>query len=263
VSDDIHIQSDIVNCFIEAKSILVLTGAGISAESGIPTFRGEDGYWQVGSDNYFPEQMATQRFFSEMPEELWKWYRHRQEVCMNAQPNDGHRAISDLEIWSEKNSKDFLLVTQNVDNLHNRAGIHNIIEIHGNIFKYRCNSMFSQDGHSLSVFDYENIDSDDPLPKCKICNGLLRPHVLWFDEYYTEELFKAETAMKFALKTELLLVVGTALATNIPNRIVGVAYQSKIPIIEINPNPILSQYTGFIFDLSSSTILPHILESLP
>ncbi len=255
----IKLLSKLIDHFQNAQTILILTGAGISAESGIPTFRGEDGYWSIGSKNYYPEEMATNYFFRKMPDELWKWYHHRQKVCMNAIPNQGHHTITKLEKWATENGKNFLLVTQNVDNLHIRAGTKNIIEIHGNIFKYRCSDLNQE--HSMKLIDYKP-NNNNIIPICTLCNSILRPHVLWFDEFYSEELFKAQTAIEFAFKTDFLFVIGTTLATTIPNRIVSIVYNLNKPLVEINPNPILTKYTDFIFIDSSSVVLPKLINKL-
>ncbi|MHA2090299.1 MAG: SIR2 family NAD-dependent protein deacylase [Candidatus Kariarchaeaceae archaeon] len=256
----LDVPEELISLIQSANRILVLTGAGISAESGIPTFRGKEGYWVVGSRNYYPEEMATHRFFRENPEELLKWYEHRQNICLQSKPNEGHKAITQLEQWAETSKKDFLLITQNVDNLHHRAGTKNIIEIHGNIFRFRCSNDFTADGHNQDLVNINDL-SDIPVT-CSKCNSLLRPHVLWFDEYYTEELFKAESALAFALKADLLVVVGTTLATTIPNRIVSILLSSDKPVIEVNPDPVLDNYTEFVFNQSSSEVLPKLIESL-
>merc|ERR1740117_1678028 len=120
-----------------SKKVVVLTGAGVSAESGIPTFRGADGFWTVGSENYRPQEVATWEKFNEMPEELWHWYQYRWDICRKAKPNPGHHAIVELEKLMQS---DFMLVTQNIDGLHLEAGSdrHCLYEIHGRIDQMRC-----------------------------------------------------------------------------------------------------------------------------
>ena len=139
--------------------ICVLTGAGISAESGIPTFRGPEGYWQVGSKNYHPQELATQQAFREHPREVWRWYLYRRTVCRRAAPNAGHVALVRIE---QALCGRFVLVTQNVDGLHAHAGSQRPYEIHGNIDRFRCASRCSNRTHLLPE-DLPAIDRDTPL----------------------------------------------------------------------------------------------------
>jgi NAD-dependent deacetylase len=149
--------------------VLVVTGAGVSAESGIPTFRGRDGYWR----NLDPAKLATPEAFARDPELVWQWYRERRERIRAAQPNAAHHAIAKLAGHADE----FLLVTQNVDDLHARAGLPNekMVQIHGDIFVTRCSRCH------FSRLDYEH-DHENALPTCSECNALMRPGVVWFGE---------------------------------------------------------------------------------
>ena len=228
--------------------LTVLTGAGISAESGIPTFRGPEGYWTVGSREYRPEEMATQAMFSRDPWEVWAWYLYRRTVCGKAAPNDGHRAVMDMEkIFGDR----FRLITQNVDGLHLMAGNSDLrtFQIHGNLNFMRCSR-----GCCDTLFPfpdqvgYKNKNQpvtrkEKELLRCPRCRGLARPHVLWFDECYDEALFQAETALRWASSTDLLLVVGTAGATTLPMHIGNVIYRNPRAIlidVNITDNPFRS-----------------------
>src|SRR6266576_271370 len=149
--------------------ILVLTGAGVSAESGIPIFRGKDGYWR----NLDPAQLATPEAFARDPKLVWEWYRERRHRIRNAQPNAAHEAIAELA----QHAEEFLLVTQNVDNLHARAGMppEKMVQIHGDIFVTRCSRCEfkrREDAHGY----------EDAMPRCSQCNALMRPGVVWFGE---------------------------------------------------------------------------------
>src|ERR671927_348185 len=197
--------------------VVALTGAGISAESGIPTFRGKEGYWVVGSKNYMPQEMATLAMFERAPEEVWRWYLYRFGVCLHAEPNDGHRALVALD---RALGERFHLVTQNIDGLHLRAGAtpERTSCIHGDAAFVRC-----ADGceGKLLLPDLGPRDAATPFTKadrerldCPRCGGWLRPHVLWFDEYYDEDNYRADTALRAAGRAALLLVVGTSGATN-------------------------------------------------
>jgi NAD-dependent deacetylase len=227
--------------------ILVLTGAGISAESGIPTFRGEEGYWRIGSRNYFPEELATRAAFSQMPDEIWGWYLYRRSVCRAASPNAGHLALAELErcLVERGDGDNFLLVTQNVDGLHLRAGnsAKRTFQIHGNLDFMR------------SVHDIE--PAIFPLPRelgdhwergrslraeeraLLVCpNGKpCRPHVLWFDESYDEERFRFESTLKAVERAAVVVVVGTSGGTNLPSMIVRRTAELGTPLLVINREP--------------------------
>lgn len=221
------------------RAIAALTGAGISAESGIPTFRGAEGYWTVGSRNYRPQELATRRAFEAMPRQIWGWYLSRLVACGGAQPNAGHLALARLAraLGPER----FALITQNVDGLHTRSGIEAecLYEIHGNIQRMRC---FAECEGSLRSLP-EGLDIGPDLAvsdrlwarlRCDQCGEPMRPHVLWFDEYYEEKYYRSESALKALERSDLLLVVGTSGATTLPAMAVDYAVHSGMEIIEIN-----------------------------
>jgi NAD-dependent deacetylase len=251
--------------------ITVLTGAGISAESGIPTFRGEEGYWTLGSKVYMPEEMATLSMFRRYPEEVWSWYLYRLGVCLHAQPNTAHYALAKMEmILAEK----FTLITQNIDNLHIRAGnsLTKTFQIHGNINFTRC----SNNCHPrlLALDDELKIERNQKalnekeiaLLHCQNCGAWLRPHVLWFDESYDEVYFRFESSLKVALNTDLLIVVGTSGATALPNHIVSLVDANNGTIIDINPEKNAFSKTadcsskGMFIQETATQVIPEILE---
>ncbi len=219
--------------------VVALTGAGISAESGIPTFRGADGYWVVGSRNYMPQEMATHAMFLASPEEVWRWYLYRFGVCRGAQPNAGHRALVALD---RALGDRFHLVTQNIDGLHLLAGATpgRTSCIHGEAAFVRCSDGCSTD--KLPLPDLGVRDRAVPFTaeertrlSCPRCGGWLRPHVLWFDECYDEENYRMQTALRAAGGADLLLVVGTSGATNLPMQIGELAYRRGIAMVDVNP----------------------------
>jgi len=226
-----------------AGRMAVLSGAGISAESGIPTFRGPDGYWRVGSREYRPEQMATYAMFRRDPWEVWSWYLYRRTVCARAAPNSGHRGVAAME---RTLGDRFRLITQNVDGLHLRAGNSpdRTFQVHGNLHFLRCGRPCRSDLWPLpdGVLPKERSEpvreEEKPLLVCPACGGIARPHVLWFDEGYDEPLFRAESAVRWACEADLLLVVGTAGATTLPLRIGEIFRQRKETIfLDVNPDP--------------------------
>ncbi len=227
----------------EDAPIVLLTGAGISAESGIPTFRGEGGYWRIGSTNYRPEELATRRAFDRIPEDVWAWYLYRRGVCRQAEPNQAHTAVAELGSCC---GGMVLLITQNVDGLHRRAGSppNRTYEIHGNIEMMRCSEDCTPD--VTPIPDAVDIawDKDRALTpadaaslRCEACGSWMRPHVLWFDETYDEAHFRFESSIAAASSTPLLLVVGTTGRTNLPLQIGQLAARSGASLVVVNPEP--------------------------
>lgn len=222
--------------------VVITTGAGISAESGIPTFRGAEGYWTVGAREYHPQEMATQAAFRQMPREVWRWYLYRKGICNAAEPNVAHHALAKLE---QSLGDRFMLVTQNVDGLHLRAGnsLARTIQVHGN-----TDYMRPIDGDRTPI----------PIPSLACTSGALgredpvtdeiwaqlisadgrrtRPHVLWFDEHYEEELYRSQSAIEAAAACDLFVVVGTSGAAAIPYHMAAAALQNDATIIDINPD---------------------------
>jgi NAD-dependent deacetylase len=252
--------------------LVVLTGAGISAESGIPTFRGPEGYWTVGSREYRPEEMATLSMFSRNPDEVWQWYLYRLGVCRRAEPNAGHLAVKRME---DALGDRFLLITQNVDGLHLRAGssLERTYQIHGNIDFMRCANDCTRDFFPLPD-SVETKGKDDPLTdadrealKCPRCGGLGRPHVLWFDECYDEEHYRFNSSIQAAVDADMLLIVGTSGATNLPMQVGAIAARSGALLVDVNPDPnpfsaLAEQSGGFFCQGPSGAVLPAIADAL-
>ncbi|MGE4559716.1 MAG: NAD-dependent deacetylase [Desulfobulbus sp.] len=252
-------------------NITVLTGAGISAESGIPTFRGPEGYWTVGSKVYQPQEMATFHMFCQMPDEVWRWYLYRMGVCGAAEPNPGHRALVAME---NHFGDRFTLITQNVDGLHLRAGnsLARTYQIHGNVFYMRCSLGCSEEVYPIpesvrpKAKEEKLTDADRQGLRCPLCGALTRPHVLLFDESYNEHHYHFYSSLSTARQTALLLIVGTAGATNLPNQVAREVYGHDGVIVDINieQNPFsqLAQNTqhGFFIRESSATALPLLFE---
>jgi NAD-dependent deacetylase len=217
--------------------VVITTGAGISAESGIPTFRGKEGYWTVGSREYHPQEMATQAAFGQMPREVWRWYLYRKGVCNAAEPNAAHHALVQLE---QAFGDRFMLVTQNVDGLHLRAGnsLARTIQVHGNTDYMRP---IEGDRTPIAIPSTIRLGREDPVSD-EVWAQLVssdgrrtRPHVLWFDEYYEEELYRSKSAIDAASECDLFVVVGTSGAASIPYHMAAAALQNGATIIDINP----------------------------
>jgi NAD-dependent deacetylase len=252
--------------------VLALTGAGISAESGIPTFRGKEGYWVVGSRNYMPQEMATREMFERNPREVWRWYLYRFGVCRRVEPNQGHRALVDLDRGLGER---YHLVTQNIDGLHLRAGStrERTYCIHGDAAFVRCAAECTADLFPMPEMGERDgetplTDADRSRLSCPRCGGWLRPHVLWFDEYYDEHWYRMQSALRAADRADLLLVVGTSGATNLPSQIGDIAWRRGIAMVDVNPedNPFAerarSMARGFPVRGGAGERLPEIVAAL-
>jgi NAD-dependent deacetylase len=197
----------------------VLTDAGASAESGVPTFRGEEGLWR----QFRPEELATEDAFEQNPKLVWEWYIWRRELIRKAQPNAGHYALRTLE----QNVDDFTLITQNVDGLHQRAGSESVIEIHGNIMRSRCHSCRA----SMGV---QGLGADGKPVRCS-CGGLIRPDVVWFGELLDSQALKR--AWDAVRRAEVFFSVGTSSAVQPAAGLADLAKQNGAFLVEVNPEP--------------------------
>lgn len=225
--------------------ICCLTGAGVSAESGVPTFRGQAGFWQGQK----PEDLATPQAFERDPEKVWKFYNYRREVLLECRPNAAHRALADLErvfdCWS--------LITQNVDRLHQQAGSRNPIELHGNIWTVRCTACgqeFDKFGVKLGC-----------QPSCESCGGLLRPAVVWFGEMLLPEVLAA--AQTAAQRCQAMLVVGTSSVVQPAASLALAARAGGALVVEINleTTPLSSQADECLSG-KAGEILPRLTEAI-
>ncbi len=186
------IPETIQDVILSAKAVAVLTGAGISAESGIPTFRGADGLWS----RLKPEELANFDAFLRNPSLVSEWYEHRRKITRGSEPNPAHYALVDME----KIFPDFTVITQNIDNLHRRAGSRNVAELHGNIERNYCLGCGKR-------YDGEAFDMNDSFT-CSECGGLIRPDIVWFGEMLPAEEW--DTAEAAARSAEVMFVVGTS-----------------------------------------------------
>jgi len=223
-----------------ARSLCVLTGAGVSAESGVPTFRDPDGLWK----KYPIEELATPEAFSRNPMLVWEWYAWRRELMRDAQPNPAHYALADLEDqFAMRPGASFTLVTQNVDGLHERAGSRNILRLHGSVWDLRCTECgCEREDHAVPL---------DPFPpQCECpahgegqktgqgtgrCSAMMRPAVVWFGEMLPEAALRQ--SLQAAAASDVFLVVGTSSLVHPAASLPLVAKQQGARLIEINPDP--------------------------
>jgi len=228
-----------------AKSIAILTGAGISAESGLSTFRGSEGIWS----KFRPEELANMDAFLRNPERVWEWYQYRRDVLDSAKPNPAHIALA---TW-ERLSSDFTLITQNVDGLHQAAGSQNIIELHGNLKVNRCLECGAES-------DMENIRFAGRVPVCE-CGGLLRPGVVWFGEMLPEAAISEAFAV--SKSCDLFVVVGTSAVVYPAASLPEIAKDYGASIIEINPEPTsISRWADFVLSHNAGDVLPQLVDAV-
>jgi len=240
----LDIPSGLIKKLKSARAIVFFSGAGISAESGIPIFRGKDGIW----NKLRPEELANFNAFMRNPQLVWKWYNYRKSIVQESKPNPGHLAIVEMEKYFEK----VIVITQNVDNLHRRAGSKTIYELHGNIERNFC-------AKCKKHYDGE-LDFEDGIPKCT-CGGLIRPDVVWFGEFLPADQF--QLSEKAARNCDVFFIVGTSAVVYPAASLVQVAKSNGAYLVEVN---IEETEASSIVDVSlfgeSGKILPQIVEEL-
>ncbi len=225
-----------------ARSAAALTGAGVSAESGIPTFRGAHGLWR----QFRAEDLATAEAFARDPKLVWEWYDWRRGLIAKARPNTGHYALAQLQ----ERTADFTLITQNVDDLHDAAGSRNVVKLHGSIWKTRC----VQCG-------IEQVDRRTPLPeippRCE-CGGLLRPAVVWFGEALPQDVWRNAAAA--AERAAVFLVIGTSATVYPAAALALVAQRAGAKVVEINIEETpLSERIDVFLEGPSAELLPKLV----
>ncbi len=229
-----------------ARVIAAFTGAGISAESNIPTFRGDEGIWT----KFKPEELANFDAFMKNPKLVWEWYSARKKIIHEAQPNPGHRALAELEnIFDE-----VIIVTQNIDNLHRRAGSTCVHELHGNIernYCIKCSKTYTDDA----------ILSGEIPPKCEKCGGLVRPDVVWFGEFLPQDEFTASE--EAAQRSDVFFSLGTSGIVYPAASIPQIAKYSGAFVIEINPETTpLTEIADVTILGKTGSVLPEIVHRL-
>jgi NAD-dependent deacetylase len=233
----------------EAERVVALTGAGISAESGIPTFRGPGGLWR----NYSPEKLATPEAFAENPRLVWEWYDWRRQIVRKAEPNVGHWALVELErrkTGATRASGSFTLVTQNVDGLHDRAGSRNVVKLHGDIWLVRCLGCGTEARN-------EQVPLEDLPPRCP-CGALLRPGVVWFGEPLP--VGEWQRAVEASTQAEVFLVIGTSAVVYPAAGLAEAAREAgaKLAIVNSEPTP-LDPRANWVLHGQAGELLPRLL----
>jgi len=242
----LEFSNELLSRLKSSKNVGSVCGAGISQESGVPTFRGEEGLWK----KYKPEELANFDAFIKNPELVWEWYNYRKKLISEVEPNPGHYALSEMENLFDN----FLIITQNVDNLHRKAGSRNLIEIHGNIMSskcIKCNRRYND------LPFHENVIS---VPKCK-CGGIIRPEVIWFGELIPEDLLRR--CYEFLKECQLLFVIGTSGFVYPAASFPLIAKENGAYLVEINSEETnISYMMDEILLGPSGKILPEIVAKI-
>ncbi len=241
-----RVLGDVVQVILKARNCVVLTGAGISAESGVPTFRGKEGLW----GKFRPEELATMEAFMANPKIVWEWYNWRRDLMGKVKPNKGHYALVELRSWFQH----YTLVTQNVDNLHRLAGSDEILELHGNIYRNICMDC-------RQLFDASAEIDPAAIPRCKRCGGKIRPDVVWFGEMLPTEVI--DEAFERSEEADLFLSVGTSALVHPAATLPLVAKRRGAILIEVNPEETaLSDIVDYRFPCPSGEFLPQLMTEL-
>ena len=225
----------------DIKKIVFVTGAGISQESGIPTFRGKDGLWR----NHDVMKLATIDAFYDNPKLVWEWYNERRTNIFAAQPNLGHKAIAELEKYTK-----VMVLTQNIDGLHQKAGSSEVLELHGSIIKIKC---------SVCDFKDEIMTEFSEIPPLCECGNILRPDVVWFGESLPQDVW--QKAIIFANECDLMIIAGTSLVVSPANTLPIYAKQHNAILIEINPEDTeMSSEMDLVIRNTSAITLPELVS---
>jgi NAD-dependent deacetylase len=239
----LEITNALKSLLVPSTRVVVLTGAGVSAESGVPTFRGSGGFW----GNFKVQDYATPQAFQTDPQRVWEWYNWRREEILKAGPNPGHHAIHEFEEYFTE----FTLVTQNVDGLHERAGSRKILKLHGDIWETRC----SVCGHS--VIDAEA--RKEPLPPICSCGGQMRPGVVWFGEFLPKAIYEQATIK--SENCDLFFAVGTSAEVYPAAALPSMAKQQGAYVTEVNiERTAAASYADEVLMGRSGEVLPGLVE---
>ncbi len=244
MNDQCDVPEALVDALRDARHVCILTGAGVSAESGVPTFRdAQEGLWA----KYDPQDLATPAAFLADPALIWRWYRWRRSLVAEARPNPGHYALAQLCKWVPR----VTLITQNVDSSHQRAGSTEVIEFHGNLFDNRC----------FAEGTLHPADDTHDVPTCPDCGAYLRPGVVWFGEAIPEAALDESYAA--ATGCDLFLSIGTSSLVYPAAGLTDLAKDNGARTVEINPNPGTGA-TAFDFTITgkSGLVLPELIELL-
>jgi NAD-dependent deacetylase len=240
----LKISDETIDRVKSAGSVVFFSGAGISAESGIPIFRGKDGIW----NKLKPEELANFDAFLRNPQMVWEWYEHRKKIILESKPNSAHLAIAEMQNFISN----VIVITQNIDNLHKRAGSKIVYELHGNIernYCIKCHTMYNRE-----------IEFIDGIPKCK-CGGLIRPDIVWFGEFLPQDQFNASE--KASGECDVFFIIGTSAVVYPAASLIYTAKAGKAYLIEVNiESTEISHIVNESYFGQAGEVLPEILEKI-
>lgn len=243
--------------------MVVITGAGISVASGLPMFRGSgpDAIWS--QDDL---EIATFAYYRGDPSGWWRWFFERFAGLNEARPNPAHFALAELESWKADRSEAFLVVTQNIDTLHEQAGTKNLVKIHGTSASVRCIRTGCVKGAPTGSIPVEDLAlsrfADGTIPECPECGAIIRPHALLFDEYYIEHHDYGFTRAQHAIETaDLLLFVGTSFSVGITALALEAAHHNRTPVMSVDPAG-SAPPNALSIEMNAEEALPEIVERL-
>lgn len=241
-----------VSALARARSLAVLTGAGVSKESGIPTFReAQTGLWV----QYDPQELATPQAFRHNPKLVWDWYEYRRQLVVEANPNSGHLALVELEQLVPR----VVVLTQNVDGLHQAAGSTDVVELHGNLRRSKCFANCRGDPTLIDVTALRSESREASPPLCPHCGGYVRPDVVWFGETLREAALSR--AYQASEECDVMLIVGTSGAVHPAAALPAVAKGAGKTVIEVNPEPSgITSFADLILQGPGGEVLPRLVE---
>jgi NAD-dependent deacetylase len=248
--------------------ILVVTGAGISLASGIPTFRGQDpgAIWQKDVT-----ELGTFRYFCQDPVASWRWYLSRFAKTASARPNPAHTALVSLEAFCQRQGGEMLLVTQNIDGLHRQAGSRNLIEVHGRADRVRCPRADCANGAPKGSLPRKDFvlekflaaPSAATLPRCPLCQAVMRQHVLWFDEYYdSHQDYQWPRVLAAAADSDAVLFVGTSFSVGVTDLVLNAALERGVPVLSIDPAAAAPMAAVVSLRVRAEALLPAVAAAL-
>lgn len=253
IDDNNELTLKLKKTFLDSSRVVFLTGAGISKESGIPTFRGQEGLWR----KYDPTKIASYSAFVDQPSLVWEFFYSRQRLISLSSFNTAHESIGKLE--KIKKPHGCWVLTQNIDGLHQRAGSKNVIELHGNIFGVCCINCYYKKNYSHS--DFFNYYDEKKLPICHNCSKILKPNVVLFEEPLPQDEWRE--AIRLSSSCDLMIIVGTSLNVSPANMLPNYAMDNGAFLVEINPEPTwLSRIMDVSIRGNASNVLPQILDSI-
>ena len=252
-----------------SRGLLVVTGAGVSVASGIPTFRGSDpgAVWKRDVT-----ELGTRRYFEADPVGSWRWYLERFDRALSARPNPAHGSLVELERWQVRRGGEFLLVTQNVDTLHEQAGSHHLVKVHGSADRVRCSRPGCGHGaprgslprEEAALAAFRRDPRREHLPLCPACGALLRQHVLWFDEHYQEHAdYQLERVIAAAGRAGVVLFAGTSFSVGITDLLLQTAWRARADVLAIDPSPAQPLAGVRFLAAAAEDLLPAAVALLP